>query len=433
MAVAIARRMGRSIFWQVVIALVAGALFGWLLPESAEAFKPLGDSFIKLIKMVIAPLVFLIVVHGITANANLRHVGRLVGKAILYFEVVSVAALLLGLVVSLLTGLGSHTQLHIDDSQSALANASHGAHMNSLVDFLTGLIPDTFIGAFADGDVLQVLVLSVLFGVALALSGDKVRPIVTLIDQLSTVMFRMMGILVRAAPLGVFGSVAYMVGHYGLGSLSNLAGFLVLYFATCLIFIVVVLGAIAAFCGVSLKKLVVYLRTELGIVFGTTASDVVLPQIMSKLEWLGVGRSTVGLVIPTGYSFNLDGFSIYITMAVVFIAHFTGTPLSGGDLALILAVSMVTSKGAHGVPGSAIVILAATLSAIPSLPVAALAVILPIDWFIGIARALTNVLGNCVATIAIGKWERDFDVAQAQRVLNGEMPYRAHEVQQGQT
>ncbi|WP_025732163.1 C4-dicarboxylate transporter DctA [Carnimonas nigrificans] len=431
MGTAVGRRFGRSIFWQVVIALIAGALLGWLLPETAATFKPLGDSFIKLIKMVIAPLVFLIVVHGITSNSNLRHVGRLVGKTIIYFEVVTIFALILGLVVSLLTGIGSHTHIQLDEGESALEAATHGAHMNSLVDFLTGLIPNTFIGAFADGDVLQVLILSVLFGVALTLSGEKGRPIVDLIDRLSTVMFRMMGILVRAAPVGVFGSVAYMVGNYGLDSLSHLVGFLALYFATCLIFIVVVLGAISGFCGVSLKKLVVYLRAELGIVFGTTASDVVLPQLMSKLEWLGVGRSTVGLVIPTGYSFNLDGFSIYITMAVVFIAQFTGTALSTVDLVLIIAVAMVTSKGAHGVPGSAIVILAATLSAIPSLPVAALAVILPIDWFVGIARALTNVLGNCVATIAIGKWEGDFDRARAQRVLDGEMPYhvdmKAHE------
>ena len=410
-------KIRHSIFIQVLIALAIGTALGCLYPAIADSLKPLGDSFIKLIKMVTAPLVFVIIVQGIASHSELKQVGRIVGKTLLYFEVITLFALLLGLVGAQVTHIGAGIHLStLNDAQSS--QLTHLSSLHSFGDFFLNLIPDTFIGAFARGDTLQVLLISILFGISLNISGDAGKPIITLINSLSHILFRLMAILVKTAPIGVLGAVAYMVGHYGVHSLTSLLGFLLLYTGICALFVIVVLGGITKFTGISFISLILYLREELTIVLGTTASDVVLPQLMKKLEALGISKSTVGLVIPTGYSFNLDGFSIYLTLAVVFIANATGVHLGWSEMALILGVAVFTSKGAHGVPGAAIVILAATLSAIPSLPLAALAFLLPIDWLIGIPRALTNVLGNCVATLVVAKWENDLDLTQARQTLS---------------
>lgn len=285
------------------------------------------------------------------------------------------------------------------------------------------IIPDTAIDAFAKGDILQILVFAVLFGSALSLLGDKAQRVNSLIEELSHVFFRIIGFIIKLAPLGVLGAIAFTTGKYGVASLKQLGYLVAVFYLSCFVFVTVVLGAVMRLAGFSVFKLIRYLREELSIVLGTASSDAVLPQVMRKLEYMGVKDSTVGLVIPTGYSFNLDGFSIYLTLAVLFIAQATNTPLSTHDLIVVLLVSLVTSKGAHGIPGSAIVILAATLSAIPAIPVLGLVLILPVDWFVGIARALTNLIGNCVATVVVAVWENDIDRARATRVLNRELRY----------
>jgi aerobic C4-dicarboxylate transport protein len=287
------------------------------------------------------------------------------------------------------------------------------------VEFLLKLIPTTVVSAFANGDVLQVLLFAVLFGCAVAMLGERGRQIGGLVDELGQVLFKIMGLLIKLAPLGVMGAIAFTVGKYGLGSLKQLGMLVVLFYAAVAIFVFVILGAIMRISGLSLIKLLAYLREELAVVFATTSSDSVLPQIMAKLRNLGIRDSTVGLVISTGYSFNLDAFSIYITLAAVFIAQATNTPISMADLLTILAISLVTSKGAHGVPGSAIVVLAATLQAIPAIPAIGLVLVLSVDWFMGIARALGNLIGNCVATVAVARWEGDIDMARARAVLDG--------------
>ncbi|HKT93956.1 MAG TPA: C4-dicarboxylate transporter DctA, partial [Paraburkholderia sp.] len=299
--------------------------------------------------------------------------------------------------------------------------ASYTEHAKSLKDtagFLLKIIPETAFDAFAKGDILQILVFSVLFGSALSLLGPKAQRVNGLIDELSQVFFRVMGFIIKLAPLGVLGAIAFTTGTYGVASLKQLGLLVIVFYASCIVFVAVVLGIVMRMAGFSVFKLIRYLREELSIVLGTASSDAVLPQIMRKLEWMGVKDSTVGLVIPTGYSFNLDGFSIYLTLAVIFIAQATNTPLSMHDLIVVVLVSLITSKGAHGIPGSAIVILAATLSAIPAIPVLGLVLILPVDWFVGIARALTNLIGNCVATVVVAVWEHDIDKARAKRVLN---------------
>jgi aerobic C4-dicarboxylate transport protein len=281
------------------------------------------------------------------------------------------------------------------------------------------IIPTTSFDALARNDVLQVLCFAVIFGVSLALVGEKAQQVASMIDAVSTVLFRAMGLIVRVAPLGVLGAVAYTVGRYGVGSLKQLASLVALFYVSIAVFVFVVLGVVMRLAGLSIFRFLAYLREELTIVLATASSDAVLPQIMRKLEWMGVKKSVVGLVIPTGYSFNLDAFSIYLTLATVFIAQATNTPLSLGDLLLILGVSLVTSKGAHGVPGSAIVILAATLNAVPSIPAIGLVLVLSVDWFIGMARALGNLIGNCVATVVIAAWEKDLDQTKAKEVLYG--------------
>jgi len=419
-------RFVRSLFGQVVIALVLGVVAGLFFPDFAVKLKPLGDGFIKLIKMIIPVLVFCVVVHGIAGAGDLRRVGRVGVKALIYFEVLTTVALALGLLLGHVfqPGTGMNVDPRTLDASAMSAYASNADKLTSggTVDFLMKLIPTTVVNAFATGDVLQVLLFAVLFGCALTLLGERGRPVAAVIDATSLVLFKIMGILIKLAPLGVLGAIAFTVGRYGVGSLKQLGMLVALFYGAVLFFVFVVLGLVMRLSGFSLWKLLRYLREELMVVFATTSSDSVLPQIMAKLRRMGVRDSTVGLVIPTGYSFNLDAFSIYITLAAVFIAQATNTPVSTADLLTILAIALVTSKGAHGVPGSAIVVLAATLHAIPAIPAIGLVLVLSVDWFMGIARALGNLVGNCVATVAIAAWEGDIDRKQAHAALDGRLP-----------
>lgn len=416
-------RFAKSLFGQVVIALVLGVLAGLFFPDFAVKLKPLGDGFIKLIKMIIPVLVFCVVVHGISGAGDLKRVGRVGIKSLIYFEVLTTVALALGLVLAFVfkPGVG----MNVDPSKldpaamSAYTSTADKLTSGGTVEFIMKLIPTTVVNAFATGDVLQVLLFAVLFGCALSLLGERGRPVSAVVDALSLVLFKIMGIIIKLAPLGVLGAIAFTVGQYGVGSLKQLGMLVGLFYFSVLIFVFVVLGLVMRLSGFSLVKLLRYLREELTIVLATTSSDSVLPQIMAKLRHMGIRDSTVGLVIPTGYSFNLDAFSIYITLAAVFIAQATNTPISMADLLTILAIALVTSKGAHGVPGSAIVVLAATLHAIPAIPAIGLVLVLSVDWFMGIARALGNLVGNCVATVAIAAWEGDIDRERAHAVLNG--------------
>nr|WP_249192475.1 C4-dicarboxylate transporter DctA [Burkholderia cenocepacia] len=416
-----------SLFGRVVVALILGVALGAFFPHFAESLRPLGDGFLKLIKMVIGPIVFCVVVSGMANAGDLKKVGRVGLKAVVYFEVMTTLALGIGLVLAWLTrpGVGMNIDLRSLDAASLSTYAKNAESLKDTAGYLMKIIPETAIDAFAKGDILQILVFAVLFGSALSLLGDKAQRVNSLIEELSHVFFRIIGFIIKLAPLGVLGAIAFTTGKYGVASLKQLGYLVAVFYLSCFVFVTVVLGAVMRLAGFSVFKLIRYLREELSIVLGTASSDAVLPQVMSKLEYMGIKDSTVGLVIPTGYSFNLDGFSIYLTLAVLFIAQATNTPLSTHDLIVVLLVSLVTSKGAHGIPGSAIVILAATLSAIPAIPVLGLVLILPVDWFVGIARALTNLIGNCVATVVVAVWENDIDRARAKRVLNRELRYVA--------
>ncbi|WP_206951701.1 C4-dicarboxylate transporter DctA [Trinickia acidisoli] len=413
-------RFINSLFGRVMIALVAGIAIGAIFPHFAQSLRPFGDGFLKLITMIIGPIVFCVVVSGIAGAGNLKKVGRVGGKAIVYFEVMTSIALMIGAVLALVLkpGAGMNVDVHSLDAQALTTYTEHAKSLKDVAGFLLKIIPTTAFDAFARGDILQVLVFAVLFGSALSLLGDKAKRVSTLIDELAQVFFRIMGFIIKLAPLGVLGAIAFTTGTYGVASLEQLGLLVLVFYASCALFVVLVLGIVMRLAGFNVFKLVRYLREELVIVLGTASSDAVLPQVMRKLEWMGIKDSTVGLVIPTGYSFNLDGFSIYLTLAVLFIAQATNTPLSLHDLIVVVLVSLITSKGAHGIPGSAIVILAATLSAIPAIPVLGLVLILPVDWFVGIARAITNLIGNCVATVVVAAWEHDIDRARARRVLN---------------
>ena len=413
-----------SLFLQVVVALLLGIVLGMAVPDFAVSLKIFSDAFLKLISMIVAPIVFCVVVHGIAGAGDLKKVGRVGVKALVYFEAMTTVALVLGLLLAYLFGPGHG--MNIDPSTldaKALSNYTGNAQKlkgEGVGAFLMNIIPTTSFDALARNDVLQVLFFAILFGVSLALvGGEKGERVSSMIDAVSTVLFRAMGLIVRVAPIGVLGAVAYTVGKYGVGSLKQLVSLVALFYVSVTIFVLGVLGGVMALAGLNIIKFLNYLREELTIVLATASSDAVLPQIMRKLERMGVKDSVVGLVIPTGYSFNLDAFSIYLTLAVVFIAQATNTPLSLGDLLLVLGVSLVTSKGAHGVPGSAIVILAATLNAVPSIPAIGLVLVLSVDWFIGMARALGNLIGNCVATVVVASWEGDLDRAKARQVLDG--------------
>ncbi|MES2103772.1 MAG: C4-dicarboxylate transporter DctA [Pseudomonadota bacterium] len=404
---------------QVLIALILGIIVGILYPAFGESLKPLGDGFIKLIKMIIAPIVFCVVVTGICGAGNLKKVGRVGVKSVLYFEIITTFALAVGIALAFIfqpgTGMNIDPKLlHTESLGSYLENVSK---VTNTTDFLLRMIPTSVVDAFAKGDVLQVMLFSILFGVSLSMIGEKAQPVVRLIDQIAAAFFGVMSLIVRLAPVGVFGAIAFTTAKYGVGSLQKLGMLLVIFYLSCFVFVIGVLGVVLKLAGFNVFKLIRYFRDELLIVLGTASSDSVLPQVMVKLERLSISKGTVGLVIPTGYSFNLDGFSIYLTLAAIFIAQATNTHISFTELLTILGVAMITSKGAAGIPGSAIVVLAATLSAIPSIPVAGLTLVLGVDWFMGIGRALTNMVGNCVATVVIAVWEGDIDRQQARRVL----------------
>lgn len=415
------QRFKSSLFLQVIFALILGIIIGISFHDFSLALKPLGDGFIALIKMLIAPIVFCVVVLGLYGANDLKKMGKVGAKTILYFEIVASIALVLGIVIAYVfkPGVGMNidiTQLYGKD----LNVYTERAHtMSSGSDFLLHIIPKTFVDAFARGDILQVLLIAILFGVALLMIPKHLAELVCkAIEAFSEVFFKMMALIIRLAPVGVFGSVVYTTAKFGLDSLVQLGYLVLLFYVTCILFVLVILGGILKFTGLNIFKFLNYFKAELSIVLGTASSDSVLPQIMKKLKNLGIKDSTVGLVIPTGYSFNLDGFSIYLTLGVIFIAQACNIDLSMHDLLAILLVSLVTSKGAHGIPGSALVILAATLSVIPSLPTIGLVLLLSVDWFIGIVRACTNLIGNCVATVVIAHWEQDIDHARAQAVLD---------------
>jgi aerobic C4-dicarboxylate transport protein len=411
-----------SLFHQVLAAVALGVLLGVFAPGFAVQLKVLSDAFLKLISMIVAPIVFCVVVHGVAGAGDLKKVGRVGVKALVYFEAMTTLALALGLLAGLVLQPGA--AMNVDASKldasglDAYANNARNLQGAGVGSFLLNLIPSTAFDAFTRNDVLQVLFFALLFGVSLSLVGGETAGRVTrLLEDCAKVLFRLMGIIVRTAPLGVLGAIAFTVARYGVGSLVGLAALVALFYATVAVFVLVALGGVLRATGVNLFRFLAYLREELTVVLATASSDAVLPQIMKKLTYLGCKESVVGLVVPTGYSFNLDAFSIYLTLAVVFLAQATHAALSMGDLLFVLLVSLLTSKGAHGVPGSAIVILLATLKAVPAIPPAALVLILSVDWFVGMARAAGNLIGNCVATVVVAAWEGDLDRERMRAVL----------------
>ena len=411
----------KYLYFQVIVAIIIGILLGHFQPTLGASMKPLGDGFIKLIKMIIAPIIFCTVVIGIASMGDVKKVGRVGGKALLYFEVVSTVALTIGLIIMNFFRPGSNMNVDVSSLDPAsVANYTKAASSNhGFADFLLNIIPSTVVDAFAKGDILQVLFFSVLFGFALSALGPQGKKLLTIIEDISQVFFKIINIM-RFAPLGAFGAMAFTIGNYGLKSLGPLAELMGTFYLTCLLFIFVVLGAISKYIGFNILDFITYIKDELLIVLGTSSSESVLPRIMHKLEDLGCSKSVVGLVIPTGYSFNLDGTSIYLTMAALFVAQATNTDLTLLQQLTILAVLMLTSKGASGVTGSGFVTLAATLSVVPTIPVAGLALILGIDRFMSEARALTNLIGNGVAPLAISKWENELNYDKLNAELNAD-------------
>jgi len=421
----------KSLYAQVIAAIVIGVLLGHFYPTAGEAMKPLGDGFIRLIKMIIAPIIFCTVVIGIAGMEDMKKVGKTGGLALLYFEVVSTVALIVGLIIINLVhpGTGMNIDVTTLDTKGIAAFTGPGK-MTSTTDFLMNVIPSTVVDAFAKGEILQVLLIAVLFGFALHKFGGRGTMVFDFIEKFSHVLFGIVGYIMKAAPIGAFGAMAFTIGKYGVGSLVQLGQLMATFYLTCLIFVFVVLGGIARFHGFSIWKFVKYIREELLIVLGTSSSEAALPRMMEKMENLGAKKSVVGLVIPTGYSFNLDGTSIYLTMAAVFLAQATNTPMTIMQQITLLLVLLLTSKGAAGVTGSGFIVLAATLSAVGHVPVAALALILGIDRFMSEARALTNLVGNGVATIVVAKWTGDLDTARLQAGLNNETWVEANEPEQ---
>ncbi|MFV3308331.1 dicarboxylate/amino acid:cation symporter [Pseudomonas sp. NY15181] len=400
----------KSLYVQVLIAIAIGIALGHFYPDTAKLMKPLGDGFVKLIKMAIAPIIFCTVVTGIAGMQNMKAVGKTGGMALLYFEIVSTIALIIGLVVVNVVqpGAGMHADVATLTAEmnknAALTGFIASGEKQSTIDFFMNVIPSTVVGAFANGDILQVLFFSVLFGYALHRMGDYGRPLFEFIERFTQVMFNIINVIMKVAPIGAFGAMAFTIGAYGLGSLVQLGQLMLCFYITCILFVLVVLGSIARFHGFSILRFISYIREELLIVLGTSSSESALPRMIAKMEKLGAEKSVVGLVIPTGYSFNLDGTSIYLTMAAVFIAQATDTPMDISHQLTLLVVLLIASKGAAGVTGSGFIVLAATLSAVGHLPIAGLALILGIDRFMSEARALTNLVGNGVATIVVAKW-----------------------------
>ncbi|HEX9465356.1 MAG TPA: dicarboxylate/amino acid:cation symporter [Alphaproteobacteria bacterium] len=408
----------KVLYVQVLFAIAVGIMLGHLWPTLGIEMKPLGDGFIKLIRMIIGPVIFCTVVTGIAGMNDMKRVGRVGLKAIVYFEVVSTFALMIGLVTANLfrPGEGFNADPATLDAR-AIANFTRQAQSQSTVDFLLNIIPSSPVDAFAKGDILQILFFSLLFGFALAGLGERGHRLTQFIDDLNKAIYRLVHVIVRVAPIGAFGAMAFTIGQYGIGSLQNLAYLMGVFYLTAILFVVLVLGTIAHFAGFSIFRLIAYIKEELLIVLGTSSSEAALPPLMEKLEKAGCDKSVVGLVVPAGYSFNLDGTNIYMTMAALFVAQATNTPLTLGQELTILIVAMLTSKGASGVTGSGFITLAATLAVVPTIPVAGMALILGIDRFMSECRALTNIIGNAVATIVVAKWEGEVDTAHLRQVL----------------
>ncbi|WP_085813554.1 dicarboxylate/amino acid:cation symporter [Geoanaerobacter pelophilus] len=423
------KKFYQHLYFQVLTAISIGVALGYYLPDTGTAMKPLGDGFIKMIKMIITPVIFCTVVTGIAGMDDMKKVGRVGGKALLYFEAVSTLALAIGLVIInvIQPGVGMNADVTKLDTKGLATYTATAAKSHSFADFALGIIPNSVVDAFAKGEILQVLFFAILFGLALSAMGEKGKPVYRLIDEVAHALFGVVNIIMKFAPLGAFGAMAFTIGKFGLGSLTKLGMLMGSFYLTCLLFIFVVLGTIAKLCGFNIFKFISYIKEELLIVLGTSSSESALPRMMAKLENLGCSKSVVGLVIPTGYSFNLDGTSIYLTMAAVFVAQATNTPLDLTQTLTILGVLMLTSKGAAGVTGSGFVTLAATFAAIPTIPVAGLALILGIDRFMSEARALTNLVGNGVATVVVSRWENELNVARMSQVLNKEVEEAAGE------
>jgi aerobic C4-dicarboxylate transport protein len=422
----VSRTVLKSLYFQVIVAIVLGIALGHFYPETGAAMKPLGDGFIKLIKMIIAPIIFCTIVVGIAGMEDMKKVGKTGGLAVLYFEVVSTIALVIGLIVVNVwqPGAGMNVNASTLDTKSIAQYAAPGK-MQTTTEFLMNIIPVSVVDAFAKGDMLQVLFFSLLFGYALHAFGERGKPVFDLIERLSHVLFGIVGVIMKVAPVGAFGAMAFTIGKHGLGTLTQLAQLMGAFYLTCLLFVFVALGSIAAFHGFSIWKLIKYIKEELFLVLGTSSSESALPRLMAKMENAGAQKSVVGLVVPTGYSFNLDGTSIYLTMAAVFIAQATNTPLSLQQQITLLVILLLTSKGAAGVTGSGFIVLAATLSAVGTVPVAGLALILGIDRFMSEARALTNFVGNSVATLVVAKWCNALDMEKLKAVLEDETPDEA--------
>ncbi|MBA5688797.1 dicarboxylate/amino acid:cation symporter [Rugamonas apoptosis] len=400
----------KILYVQVLFAIACGVLLGYFLPANAVAMKPLGDGFIKLIKMIIAPVIFCTVVSGIAGMQDIKKVGRVGGKALLYFEVVSTFALVIGLFVAniLRPGAGFNADPATLDTK-AIAEFTTKAKSQSTIDFIMNIIPNTLVDAFAKGEILQVLLVAILFGFALSIMGEKGKPVTRLIDEIATAIFGMVNIIMKVAPIGAFGAMAFTIGKYGIASLLPLAKLMGSFYLTCGLFVFIVLGTVAKLTGFSIGRFILYIKEELLIVLGTSSSESALPSLMSKLEKLGCSKSVVGLVVPTGYSFNLDGTNIYMTMAALFVAQATNTDLTLGQELTILGVAMLTSKGASGITGAGFITLAATLAVVPTIPVAGMALILGIDRFMSECRALTNFVGNGVAAVVVSNWEKELD------------------------
>ena len=416
------KRFTRSLYLQVLVAVLAGDVVGHLFPAFGASLKPLGDAFIKLVKMLIAPIVFATVVTGIAKMGDLRKVGRVGLKGLVYFEVLTTVALAIGLAVARLVQPGSGMNVNPATLDAkAIATYTSGAQAHGTVDFLLNVIPKDVADAFAKGDILQVLLFSILFGLALAMVREAGAPVLSFVEGLSSVLFRVVAIVMRFAPVGAFGAMAFTVGKYGVASLLSLGKLMACFYATSALFVVLVLGLVLRGCGLGLLGFLRYIKEEIFVVLGTSSSESALPLMMRKMERLGCSKPVVGLVVPMGYSFNLDGTSIYLTLATLFIAQATNTPITLAQELEILAVLLLTSKGAAAVTGGGFITLAATLSAVGNIPVAGLALLLGIDRFMSEARAITNLIGNGVASVAVSRWEGELDVARARRVLAGEV------------
>lgn len=411
----------KTLYFQVLVGIALGVLVGWLWPSFGSSLKPLGDGFIKLVKMIITPVIFLTVVTGIAGMADLKAFGRVGGKAMAYFLTFSTLALVVGLVVGNVARPGDG--LNVDPATldtSAVASYVSAAKEQTVTEFILHIIPDTAFSAFTSGQILQVLFVAILFGIALALLGTRGEKLLGTLRTLTAVVFRMVHILMYAAPIGAFGAMAFTIGEYGIGTLANLAALVATFYVTSLLFIVIVLGLVARAAGFSLFGLIRYIKDELLLVLGTSSSESAMPLLMEKLERAGCPKPIVGLVVPTGYSFNLDGTNIYMALAALFIAQATNTELSMGDQMVLMAVAILSSKGAAGVTGSGFIVLAATLSVVPAVPVAGMALILGVDRFMSECRAITNFIGNAVATIVVARWEKAVDMDQLRAAFAGQ-------------